>query len=90
MCAGLKLDPPFEEAIRTAIMSALSSRHVPAYIFEVKELPYTVNDKKVEIAVKKVVSGMRVVPSATVANPESLELLQIPGHREVGPGIKEG
>ncbi|KAI9449443.1 acetoacetate-CoA ligase [Lactarius psammicola] len=73
MRAGHKLDPPFEEAIRGAIRSALSSRHVPAYIFEVKELPYTVNGKKIEIAVKKIVSGMRVVPSATVANPESLE-----------------
>ena len=31
------------------------------------------NGKKIEIAVKKIVSGMRVVPSATVANPESLE-----------------
>ena len=39
MRAGHKLDPPFEEAIRTAIRAALSSRHVPAYIFEVDELP---------------------------------------------------
>ena len=31
------------------------------------------NGKKIEIAVKKIVSGMRVVPSATVTNPESLE-----------------
>jgi len=37
--AGNKLDPAFEESIRAAIRSALSSRHVPAYIFEVKELP---------------------------------------------------
>jgi acetoacetyl-CoA synthetase len=73
MRAGHKLDAPFEEAIRAAIKAALSSRHVPAHIFEVKEIPYTVNGKKIEIAVKKIVSGMRVVPSATVANPESLE-----------------
>jgi len=32
-----------------------------------------VNGKKIEIAVKKIVSGMQVVPSATVTNPESLE-----------------
>ena len=31
------------------------------------------NGKKIEIAVKKIVPGMRVVPSVTVANPESLE-----------------
>ena len=34
---------------------------------------YTVNRKKIEIAVKKIVSGMRVVPSATITNPESLK-----------------
>ncbi|KAH9055528.1 acetoacetate-CoA ligase [Lactarius vividus] len=73
MRAGHKLDPALEESISAAIRSALSRRHVPAYIFEVEELPYTVNGKKIEIAVKKIVSGMRVVPSATVANPESLE-----------------
>jgi len=32
-----------------------------------------VNGKEIKIAVKKIVSGMRVVPSAIVANPESLE-----------------
>ncbi len=42
MRTGNKLDPTFEEAIRAAIRSALSSRHVPAYIFEVKELPVSV------------------------------------------------
>jgi acetoacetyl-CoA synthetase len=39
MRAGHKLDAPFEEAIRAAIKAALSSRHVPAHIFEVKEIP---------------------------------------------------
>ena len=39
MRAGHKLDPPFEEAIRAAIRTSLSRRHVPAYIFEVQELP---------------------------------------------------
>ena len=39
MRAGKKLDPQFEEAIRGAIKAALSRRHVPAHIFEVKEIP---------------------------------------------------
>jgi len=34
---------------------------------------YTINGKKIEIAVKKIISGVRVTPSATVANPGSLE-----------------
>jgi acetoacetyl-CoA synthetase len=39
MRAGHKLDPPLEEAICAAIESSLSERHVPAYIFEVEEIP---------------------------------------------------
>jgi len=73
MRAGHKLDRALEQAIRAAIKAALSARHVPAYILEVEEIPYTINGKKIEIAVKKIVSGARVTPSATVANPESLE-----------------
>lgn len=39
MRPGQKLDQPFEQAIRAAIRTALSARHVPAHIFEVKEIP---------------------------------------------------
>ena len=35
---------------------------------------YTVNGKKIEIAVKQIVSGSNLTPSGTVANPESLKL----------------
>ena len=35
---------------------------------------YTVNNKKIEIAVKQIVSGSDMEPSGTVANPESLKL----------------
>jgi acetoacetyl-CoA synthetase len=36
-------------------------------------MQYTVNNKKIEIAVKQIVSGSKLKPSGTVANPESLE-----------------
>lgn len=35
---------------------------------------YTVNGKKIEIAVKQIVSGSNLQPSGTVANPDSLKL----------------
>ena len=35
-------------------------------------IQYTVNNKKIEIAVKQIVSGSNLKPSGTVANPESL------------------
>lgn len=38
------------------------------------EKQYTVNGKRIEIAVKQIVSGSNLKPSGTVANPESLQL----------------
>ncbi|KAI0062826.1 acetoacetate-CoA ligase [Artomyces pyxidatus] len=74
MRPGHVLDRGLELQIREAIRGALSARHVPAYIFQVETIPYTVNGKKIEIAVKQIVSGSKVKPSGTVANPESLDL----------------
>ncbi|OCH93786.1 acetoacetate-CoA ligase [Obba rivulosa] len=74
MRPGHAFSKALEERMRAAIRQALSSRHVPAYIFEIEEIPYTVNNKKIEIAVKQIVSGITLKPSGTVANPNSLEL----------------
>ncbi|KAF5351992.1 hypothetical protein D9756_007624 [Leucocoprinus leucothites] len=71
---GQRFTPKLEEQVRNTIRTALSARHVPAYIFEIGEIPYTVNGKKIEIAVKQIVSGSNLQPSGTVANPESLKL----------------
>ncbi|KIX02978.1 acetoacetate-CoA ligase [Rhinocladiella mackenziei CBS 650.93] len=60
------------DEIKEAIRQGLSPRHVPKFICEVKEIPYTVNGKKVEIAVKKTISGEEVRVSSTVKNPECL------------------
>jgi acetoacetyl-CoA synthetase len=73
MCEGKTLDGDLVAKIRGKIRSSLSPRHVPTYIIQVKDIPCTINGKKVEIAVKKVISGTDVKLSATVANPESLE-----------------
>ncbi|KAF9010591.1 hypothetical protein BDQ17DRAFT_1387810 [Cyathus striatus] len=69
-----RLTRSLEMRIREAIRKALSARHVPAHMFEVSDIPYTVNGKKIEIAVKQIISGVNVQASGTVANPESLEL----------------
>ena len=47
------------EQIRSEIKKGLSERHVPKFIFEVGEggIPYTVNGKKVEVLVRKIISG---------------------------------
>lgn len=61
------------DRVKARVRSELSARHVPLYVFETKEIPTTVNGKKVELPVKQIVSGQIVVPSGTLLNPESLE-----------------
>ncbi|KAF9347609.1 hypothetical protein BGX34_002991 [Mortierella sp. NVP85] len=73
--AGEKpLDQDLVNRLKTHIRNQLSPRHVPAFILKTTDIPHTINGKKVEIAVKKIISGQKVVPSGTLVNPESLEL----------------
>lgn len=37
------------------------------------DIPYTLTGKKVEVAIKKIVSGEDVVANSSLANPESLQ-----------------
>lgn len=74
MRSGHSFDQQLVDGIRNAIRQALSSRHVPKFIEEVREIPVTINGKKVEILVKQIVSGKRDIKvSSTVSNPECLE-----------------
>ncbi|EXJ71833.1 acetoacetate-CoA ligase [Cladophialophora psammophila CBS 110553] len=70
------LTTAMKKEIQSAIRTARSPRHVPKYIFQVPEIPYTINGKKVEIAVKQIVCGTSITPSSTVANPQSLKFFE--------------
>ncbi|KAJ7123300.1 acetoacetyl-CoA synthetase [Mycena crocata] len=74
MREGFKLGDLLVAKIKTAIRNALSPRHVPEFVLPIEDIPYTVNGKRIEIAVKQIVSGSDLKPSGTVANPESLQL----------------
>lgn len=71
--AGYQLDEALIKKIKTTIRDNCSPRHVPAIIKEVPEIPYTINGKKVEIAVKQIIHGQKVKNRDALANPESLE-----------------
>ena len=62
--------------IKQSIRNNCSPRHVPAIVLETKDIPYTINGKKVEIAVKKIMHGHSVANKEALANPESLDLYQ--------------
>jgi len=70
---GLQLDNNLIKLIRSGIRNNCSPRHVPAIIKEVADIPYTINGKKVEIAVKKIIHGQDVKNKDALANPECLE-----------------
>ena len=59
--------------IKNIIKSNCSPRHVPYKIFEVEDIPYTINGKKVELAVKNVLEGKDVNNKDALSNPESLD-----------------
>jgi acetoacetyl-CoA synthetase len=72
MASGHNFTPSVAEKLRCAISDGLSPRHVPRFIVEVDEIPVTINGKKVETAVKQLISGQEIKVSSTVANPECL------------------
>ncbi|RHZ67021.1 hypothetical protein Glove_303g139 [Diversispora epigaea] len=71
---GEKFDEDLVARVKKRIREQLSPRHVPAIILSIEDIPYTVNGKKVEIAVKHIISGNKFAPTGTLANPESLKL----------------
>lgn len=73
MRPGHSLTNALKREIEMAIRTSLSPRHVPGFILPVSEIPVTINGKKVEIAVKKIISGADVKVSSTVSNPECLK-----------------
>jgi acetoacetyl-CoA synthetase len=72
--AGVTLDEGLKERIRTAIRENASPRHAPARIIAVGDIPYTINMKKVELAVRNVIHNEEVKNRDALANPEALEL----------------
>lgn len=70
---GYTLDDELKKKISRLIRSNCSPRHVPAIIMETIGVPYTLNGKKVEIAVKKALLGEDIKNKDALANPKVLE-----------------
>ena len=73
LAAGHAVSPDLAKAIRTNIRSECSPRHVPTAIYVVTDIPYTLNGKRVEGAVRAMVSGLDVRNKASLANASCLE-----------------
>ena len=73
---GVELDDDLKNTIKGSIKENTSPRHVPNEIFAVPEIPKTLNGKKLEVPVKKILSGTPLEEAASkesLSNPESLD-----------------
>jgi acetoacetyl-CoA synthetase len=73
---GAQLDDALRNAIRRALRESLSPRHVPDEIRAVPSIPRTLNNKKLEVPVRRILSGEpagKVANPGAMANPESLD-----------------
>jgi len=75
MAQGCALTDELQSKIKADIRANASPRHVPAKIIACPDVPYTLNMKKVELAVKKMVEGKAVKNKDALKNPEALHLL---------------
>jgi len=73
MAEGQELTDDLKAKIKKTLRTNASPRHVPAKIVAVPDVPYTLNMKKVELAVKKVIEGKAVLNRDALRNPEALD-----------------
>ena len=70
---GRQLDAALTGKIKAVIRTNCTPRHVPAKVLQVPDIPRTLNGKKVEIAVTRLIHGETVRNRDALANPESLD-----------------
>ena len=72
------LSNELKEKIRKTLREKTSPRHVPKLILQVPPdgIPYTFSNKKVEIAVTKIIHGMGIANRGALRNPESLDFYE--------------
>jgi acetoacetyl-CoA synthetase len=76
---GVELDDALRARIARELRTALSPRHVPDEIHQVRAVPRTLSAKKLEVPVKRILTGTPADSAAArgaLANPESLHAFE--------------
>ncbi len=76
MKQGIELTEEVKTNIKMTIRKNLSPRHMPAKIIAVPEVPYTLNMKKVEIAVRNTIHGKPVLNKDSLRNSSVLDYFE--------------
>jgi acetoacetyl-CoA synthetase len=71
---GVVLDEALIKRIKDTIRKNTTPRHVPAKVIAIADVPYTLNGKKVELAVRNVIHGKPVLNKDALLNPQALDL----------------
>ena len=71
---GIELTEKLKKDIKDWIRKNTTPRHVPAKIVAVEDIPYTLNGKKVELAVHNVIHNEPVLNKDALLNPNVLDL----------------
>jgi len=78
LASNATLDDALRRRINDTLRRELSPRHAPDRILAVPEIPKTLNGKKLEVPVKRLLMGQPLagaVSEGAVANPASLTVL---------------
>jgi len=73
---SLVLDENLIKKIKDTIKANTTPRHVPAKIIAISDIPYTLNGKKVEMAVRSIIHDEPVLNRDALANPAALDLFR--------------
>ena len=76
MREGQELTEELIDRIRKALREEASPRHVPHYVVQAPDIPYTFNLKKVEIAVSNILNGRPVTNREAIVNADVLEFYE--------------
>jgi len=77
LASGFGLTDELKSKIKKTIRTNASPRHFPAKILVVWDIPYTLNIKKVEIAVREVIHDRQVCNKDALRNPEALDFYAV-------------
>jgi len=73
---GYTLSQELVETIKRELREKASPRYVPALIFQVPDIPYTFNNKKVETAVSNIINWRPVTNRDAIVNAECLDFYE--------------
>ena len=73
---GFQLTEDLKGRIKKSLREGASPRHIPAFIIEAPDIPYTFNMKKVESAVSNIINSRPVINRDAILNPDVLDFFE--------------